>query len=415
MKSFQAKSYLFLLVIGVLGFLIGNARGACGKATSEPIAALFAPYPPMVTPVRIGIATRASRARVAVWAPGAVFVDNRPVFTLNPRSVYSIVGNTIEELATGKSYSLPLNQRAELSAGNYIFWANNRWYRGSLEIISFPHAVTLINVLDLEDYLRGVVPSEMPANWHFEALKAQAVAARSYAWAHMGPGSKWSRTEGFDLVPDVRDQMYRGLAAEARTSSAAVFATRGVVLKDADRVVKPGFYRATVGDAYENLNIRKYTVSDSLLEKITGVPKIVGVTIRQWDPQTGNAHSLQVMGASKKNREVSGVELARMLHFATAGILDVHDEGEYWTFTCRGPGNGSRGLSQHGANMLASKGWRFDQILQQYYQSPDGHVKLGLTDSESMLRYKINALMAAKKNKQASEETTDETQENVHQ
>src|SRR5262249_25439356 len=149
-------------------------------------------------------------------------------------------------------------------------------------IIAFNHAVTLINVLDLEDYLPGVVPSEMPANWYFEALKAQAVAARSYAWAHMGPGSKWYRTEGFDLVPDVRDQMYRGLAAEARSTSAAVLSTRGVVLRDAGRV-KPGFYRATVGNPYENLNIRKYTVPDSVLEKITGVPKIVGVTVKQWD------------------------------------------------------------------------------------------------------------------------------------
>ena len=400
-----------MLVIGALAF-IGGAKGGTANPAVQPTVVLFSPYPRMLTPIRIGIATRSAHCRVAVWAPGAIFVDGRVVFNLNPRSVYSITGNTVTELATGKSYTLPTTQRAQLAAGDYRVWANNRWYRGSLEIVSFPHAVTLINVLDLEDYLPGVVPSEMPANWYFEALKAQAVAARSYAWAHMGPRSKWYRSEGYDLVPDVRDQMYRGLAAEARTTSAAVLTTRGIVLKDAGQV-KPGFYRSTVGDPYDNLNIRKYTVPDYTLEKITGVPKIVGVTVKQWDWRTGNAHALQVMGASKKTREVSGVELARMLRFATAGILDVRDEGSSWVFTCRGPGNGSRGLSQHGANMFASKGWRFDQILQQYYQSPDGSVQLDLTDSEKILRHRLRAVMA--KQTKPVEETSQETQEESHQ
>ncbi len=47
----------------------------------------------------------------------------------------------------------------------------------------------------------GVVPSEMPASWNIEALKAQAVAARSYAYAHLGSGSKWLSHEGYDIVP----------------------------------------------------------------------------------------------------------------------------------------------------------------------------------------------------------------------
>ena len=373
-------------------------------------AVALSPYPPMLTPIRIGIATRTPHARIALWTPGAVFVDGRPVFNISPRSVYSISGNRICELATGKSYALPLDQRAQICAGDYRVWANNRWYRGGLELISFSHAVTLINVLDLEDYLPGVVPSEMPANWHYEALRAQAVAARSYAWAHMGSGSKWSRSEGFDLVPDVRDQMYKGLAAEARSTSAAVASTRGVVLRDSGRV-KPGFYRAWVGDPYENLNIRKSVVSNAVLEKITGVPKIVGVTVKQWDPSTGNAHAIQVMGASKKTREVSGVALARMLHFATAGILDVRDEGDNWIFTYRGPGNGARGLSQHGANMLASRGWKFDQILQQYYQDADGKVRLDFTDSEKMLRQRYRAALARQAANKEAETPAEEEHE----
>jgi hypothetical protein len=78
---------------------------------------------------------------------------------------------------------------------------------------------------------------------------------------------------------------------------------------------------------------------------------------------------------------VSGIHLAKMLGFTTAGILDVHEEGSNWVFTYRGPGNGARGLSQHGANMFAKRGWRFDQILQQYYQDNDGKLHLDLMDT----------------------------------
>ena len=326
----------------------------------------------MVNPIRIGIAVRAASARFAIWDTGYVFLSGKPVFELQAGLPYSISGGRITEMGSGKSYQIPADQRVWITARDYRIWANNRWYRGSLELINLGGSVTVINLLDLEDYLLGVVPSEMPASWHPEALKAQAVAARSYAWAHMGAGSKW-KSEGFDLVPDVRDQAYNGLGREAASTFQAVQMTRGLILKDSGKV-KPGFYRAWVGDAFENLNIRKSTVDDARLEKITGVPKIAGVTVKRWDAN-GNAQSIQVMGA-KKSREVYGVALAKMLGFSTAGILDVQEQGSNWVFTYRGPGNGSRGLSQHGANMLATNGWRFDQILQQYYQDNDGQLRL---------------------------------------
>lgn len=351
----------------------GRAKPAASKKTAG-LVANFAPYPPMFNPIRIGISCRASVARFAVWAPGFVFLNSRPVFELQPGLPYSIANGRITEMGSGKTYQIPGDARVWVTASDYRIWTANRWYRGSLELINLGGRVTVINLLDLEDYLLGVVPSEMPASWHPEALRAQAVAARSYAIAHMGDKSKW-RSEGFDLVPDVRDQAYKGLAAEANSTWHAVHDTAGLILKDSGKV-KPGFYRAWVGDDLdENLNIRKSNVDKKHLEKITAVPNIVGVTIKKWDPATGNAHDIQVMG-TKKSREVYGVALAKMLGFSTAGILDVQEQGSYWVFTYRGPGNGARGLSQHGANMLASHGWRFDQILTQYYQDNDGKLRL---------------------------------------
>ncbi|MBA3857035.1 MAG: hypothetical protein C0507_09030 [Cyanobacteria bacterium PR.3.49] len=343
----------------------------------------FGPYPPMVHPVRIGIGTRASAARIAVWAPGWVFVDNRPLMQLKPQVIYQVSPGRITELATGRSVALPLDKRTQIAArdamGTYAVWANNRWWRGSLELI-LTRGVTTINLLDLEDYLQGVVPSEMPASWQLEALKAQAVAARSYAVAHLGKGSKWLGSEGFDLVPDVRDQAYKGLAAEAQSTRIAVYQTQGIILRDAGKI-KPGFYRATVGDYYENLNIRTKAVPKATLEKLTGVPGIVGVTVKRWDSNL-NAHTMQVMG-KKGAKEVYGIALAKMLGLSTPGILDVKEDGSNWVFTCRGPGNGARGLSQHGANSLAKNGWRYEQILQHYYQDNDGQLRLSFIDQSS--------------------------------
>lgn len=380
--------FRFIIFVTLLAFI---GAGVCGhsslaaakkaapaaKKKEQPVSVSFSPFPPMIHPIRIGLARKEAVNRFVVWAPGAIFVDNRPVFALNPGMMYIIAGGRITEMATGRSYAMPMDRRTHISASDYRVWANNRWYRGVLEIINFGGSATVINLLDLEEYLLGVVPSEMPASWNLEALKAQAVAARSYAWAHMGGGSKWYRSEGYELVPDVRDQAYKGLAAEAVKTFHAVQQTRGLVLKDSGRV-KPGFYRATVGDAFENLNIRKQPVAAALLEKITGVPKIMGMTIKQWD-ENGNARSIQVMGP-KKSREVYGVALAKMVGLTTAGILDIQPAGPVWIFTYRGPGNGARGLSQHGANMLANNGWRFDQILTQYYQDNDGQLRLDYVD-----------------------------------
>src|SRR6266699_897394 len=86
------------------------------------------------------------------------------------------------------------------------------------------HRETVENVIGLEDYVRGVVPNELsyPA---LEALKAQAIAARTYAVKNRGQFS----SEGFDLLPTTRSQVYRGLTSETSLTSQAVDQTRGVI------------------------------------------------------------------------------------------------------------------------------------------------------------------------------------------
>src|SRR5918993_5326691 len=83
-----------------------------------------------------------------------------------------------------------------------------RPYRGQIEVAVTGSKLDAINIVDLEHYLQGVVAGEMPSSWPEEALRAQAVAARSYALAHRVAG------KSFDLYADVRSQVYGGVAAE---------------------------------------------------------------------------------------------------------------------------------------------------------------------------------------------------------
>ncbi|MBC7998315.1 MAG: hypothetical protein IAF58_10250, partial [Leptolyngbya sp.] len=82
----------------------------------RPAYVNFGPHPLMVHPVRVGIATKASVARIAVWSPGWVFVDNKPVMPLKPQVVYSITPGRITELATGRSVSLPTDARTQIAS-----------------------------------------------------------------------------------------------------------------------------------------------------------------------------------------------------------------------------------------------------------------------------------------------------------
>ena len=89
-----------------------------------------------------------------------------------------------------------------------VIVAGKGTYRGSLEVRGSSGGLDAINVVDLEDYVRGVVSKESPSSWPLEALKAQAVAARSYALSTAAHGSS------FDVFDDTRSQAYGGVGAE---------------------------------------------------------------------------------------------------------------------------------------------------------------------------------------------------------
>ena len=101
-----------------------------------------------------------------------------------------------------------------------------RKVRGSLTVKQKKGAIMLINLVDMEEYLKSVVPSESYASWPLETLKAQAVAARTYAYYQILHRQDWD----YDLVADQGDQAYKGMERERKSSSRAVEETKGEIL-----------------------------------------------------------------------------------------------------------------------------------------------------------------------------------------
>lgn len=132
-----------------------------------------------------------------------------------------------------------LSSPASFRPGNAKLRLNGSYYRGSFGVASNGTSLSAVNHLSMESYLRGVVARESPASWPLEALKAQAVAARSYAYVSIQGGRY--------LYPDTRDQVYGGVAAETGATDRAVSDTRRQVVTYNGSVVQAFFFSSSGG------------------------------------------------------------------------------------------------------------------------------------------------------------------------
>jgi stage II sporulation protein D len=136
-----------------------------------------------------------------------------------------------------------------------------RPYRGEIQVVSEGGKMQAINVIGLEQYLYGVVPSEVPTHWPLEALKAQAVVARSYALSGRRTGA------AFDLYSDTRSQVYLGVQEEEEPTNEAVDDTAGKVLLYRGQVARTYYHStsggrtAAIGDAWPGSRPVPYLVS----------------------------------------------------------------------------------------------------------------------------------------------------------
>ncbi len=177
--------------------------------------------------LRIGI--REGRASVAVIGTQdvGIYQSNTLRKKIKANTPIQITIRGSELTAGGIKSTSPVSVRP-LANGGLVKITDGYTYRGYLEFMKTPTAagLTVVNVVPMEQYLYGVVGKEMSPSWSLEALKAQAVAARTYAVFH----KNYFKSRGYDMSDDTRNQVYGGVNAESVSIKQAVDGTSGEIL-----------------------------------------------------------------------------------------------------------------------------------------------------------------------------------------
>ena len=294
----------------------------------------------------------------------------------------------------------------------YIFNLNGKDYRGKLRLMIHPDGSSFdaINLVPPEPYLAGVVGAEMPDYWEIEALRAQAIAARTYCFyikERFGANRDW------DMRQTAAHQVYRGVSAESAQVWKAVNQTRSQVLvcrqADGTEGIFPAYYSSTCGGYTENsenvfgdsfgpltgvacpycqnvakpqfffwpmIQFDRKKVIAKLLEKYPALKQLGKITSISAAEQTDHGDfsrltKIKLTGSTGKSDFIRAEDLrltldptGRKFRSTICQIMELHDK---WAFLSgRGWGHGG-GMCQCGAEGMAREGKTTEQILSHYY------------------------------------------------
>lgn len=196
--------------------------------------------------IKIGLQTGMDRiyAGASVQAQIINGKTNKLLYPINGMKVYEFRAyrSGIAIKISGKYFNLDSDYVFIKPAAGGFVSVKNKWYRGDFIVCNRNGKLSVINDVGIEDYIKGVVPAEMPSSWAYEAHKAQAIAARSYALANLGKRA----SAGYDLKDTPEDQAYGGASAESEQTNKAVTETKGIVLIY-DLKIIPAYYSASAG------------------------------------------------------------------------------------------------------------------------------------------------------------------------
>lgn len=284
---------------------------------------------------------------------------------------------------------LSLESKKEVS----IFVNNKKkQYRGRVDILKAKDGQLLvINVLDLETYIQGVLYHEITDKWPMEAMKAQAVAARTYAYYQMQKNH-----EGlFDLTSDIYSQVYGGKSAERFRTNIAVRRTRGQVLMYQGNVL-PAYFHSNSGGHTEDVselwehdlpplagivdqyaqgtpgyrwkrNYKSSDVQQKLNEKGFKIGAIKDMEVVERT-KSGRVKMLKIIDRDGAQLMITGKDFRSLIgpNDIRSLLFDVEMKGYYFDLMGKGWGHGV-GMCQWGAYQMAKQRFNYDEILEYYY------------------------------------------------
>lgn len=283
----------------------------------------------------------------------------------------------IDGVAIGENLTL------EPMGNSFLEWQGER-YRGVVRLVAAGNDVQIINIVPIESYLRGVVPSEMQALWPMEALKAQAVAARTYTLVNIDPQST------YDICATDACQEYHGVNAEHPNSDAAIRATQGLILSYGGTLVRSYYHADSGGQSatasevwgmadFPYLISQPDYIQDSPHSSWTVNlnPSQAGALLRRYGYDVGIVQDTQVLAVSMSGRvaqmEFSGSNGSVVLQnpvlrevLRDLGLKSTLLRSNGLQIMGQGWGHGV-GMSQYGARTLANYAYDYLQILAFYY------------------------------------------------
>ncbi len=381
---------------------IPGCRGKSGLETSEP------PALPEGTPIiRVSLTDGYVRsANVSASGSHSLIVDGVPRIS-STSAMHDMQVSRTKGIWILGMYRIAGKEAVLSPCSKGYVKLDGKPYRGTLHLLATgDDTFRVINYVDIESYLAGVLARELYSGWHEQTFRAQAVAARTYAMYHM---LTTGRTREFDIGIGQAWQVYEGIQAETQKSWAAVESTLGWTLvceQDGHERIFQAFYSACNGGYVNGMDImRNATVIEPLrggqqdddgrkcpkftwpavrvsktdifaaiVQSYSKTKELGGIREIQIKTQTpyGRPVWLEISGTSGKSTSLRAEDLrVAMVKYGIKGLYSMNckmrDMGsEIEFYDGRGFGHGV-GMSQWGAEDKAARGWTGEQILGFYY------------------------------------------------
>ncbi|MCL2154142.1 MAG: SpoIID/LytB domain-containing protein [Leptospirales bacterium] len=272
-----------------------------------------------------------------------------------------------------------------------ILYIDNIGYRGKIELHNILGKIHVVNILDIEEYLYSVVPSEMPSSWNIEALKSQAIASRTYAYYFL------LRTKDeniYELDSTTNFQVYKGISVETESSIEAVNKTSGIIMTYNNEPIISYFHSTSGGKTSDDSDVwpgsdlpylksvecsygkdsphYEWTITLSMNE-ITSALNKKYKTIDHISKILFKRHNDRIVEVTVQHKNgtitLTGNEFRLLLdpQKLKSTYFTIKKEKDIFFITGKGWGHGI-GMCQWGAKGRGENGFKYEDILKHYYK-----------------------------------------------